>query len=169
MLEVLKPIAASFATTNYVLALCLEQIDDTDARKRVRNGEGPSIAWQVGHMLDHRCKVLGLLGVKKANPYDSKYTASCASDGSDYPAMADLRHEWEQLYAELQPALEAASTESLGQMVERGVHGPRTVLDSTLFLIWHEAYHTGALASICKELGYQGPAELAIAKATATA
>ena len=60
MTPILKPIAESFRITNFILELCLADLKETDAKKRVRKGEGPSIAWQVGHMLDHRCKVLGL-------------------------------------------------------------------------------------------------------------
>jgi hypothetical protein len=168
MITILKPVAASFGTTNYVLDLCLEQLDEKDAMKRVRNGAGPSIAWEVGHMLDHRCKVLRLLGVTKANPYVAQYTAKSASDGSDYPAMADLRRQWKGVYVELSDAIEAAAPGLLDQMIEHRVHGPQTVLDSILFLAWHEAYHVGAVGAICKELGYPGPAELAAAKAHAS-
>jgi uncharacterized damage-inducible protein DinB len=165
MLTILKPIAASFGTTNFIVGLCLGQMGDQDAKKRVRNGDGPSIAWEAGHMLDHRCKVLKMLGIPKESPYAAMYTAKGASDGADYPEMPDLQLLWEQIHAELLTAIEAATPESLEKMIERGPHGPETTLDAIMFLGWHEAYHVGAMGAICKELGYPGPAELAIAKA----
>src|SRR5438477_1101319 len=167
MTPILKPIAASFRTTNSILELRLGDIDEEDARKRVRNGEGPSIAWEVGHMLDHRCKVLALLGVAKESPYAAKYTAAGASDGSDYPDTADYRRQWSQAYTELEAAMEAATPESLGRIAEQGAHGEKTALDSIMFLTWHEAYHVGAVGSIRKELGYPGPAELVMANVKA--
>jgi uncharacterized damage-inducible protein DinB len=165
MTPILKPIAASFRTTNMILSLALPDLKEQDARKRVRNGEGPSIVWQVGHMLDHRCKVLELLGVAKENPYAAKFSPAGSSDGSDYPDTADCLQQWKQVSAELEAAMDAATPESLGRIVERGPHGEKTALDSIMFLTWHEAYHMGAVGGIRKELGYPGPAELVMAKA----
>jgi uncharacterized damage-inducible protein DinB len=164
MTPILKPIAGSLHTTNMILSLALPDLKEQDARKRVRNGEGPSIAWEVGHMLDYRCKVLGLLGVDKENPYAAKFGATGATDGSDYPEIADCLQQWKEVSAELEAAMEAATEESLGRIVERGAHGEKTALDSIVFLAWHEAYHVGALGGIRKALGYAGPAELVMAK-----
>ena len=163
MTPILKPIAESFRTTNLILELCMADMKETDAKKRVRNGEGPSIAWQVGHMLDHRCKVLGLLGVDKERSYGAKYTALAASDGSDYPDIPEYRRQWEAVHGELESALEAAAPESLDRITEHEANGEKTALDSIMFLTWHEAYHVGAIGAIRKELGYPGPAELVTA------
>ena len=167
MTPILKPIAASFGTTNFILSMCLGDMKEQDARKRVRSDEGPSIAWEVGHMLDHRYKILGLLGVAKESPYTAKFTATGATDGNDYPATADYQQQWKEVSAELDAAMEAATEESLGRIVESGPHGEKTALDSIMFLTWHEAYHVGAVGGIRKELGYPGPAELAMARSAA--
>jgi uncharacterized damage-inducible protein DinB len=164
MTSVLKPIAESFRSTNFVLGLCLGDMKDGDARKRVRNGTGPSIAWEVGHMLAFRCMALKLLGSGKEDPYAAKYAAVGASDGSDYPGIPEYQRQWEQVYAELERALDAATPESLERVIEDDAHGAKPALDSIVFLTWHEAYHVGALAAIRKELGYPGPAELVLAK-----
>ena len=164
MTPILKPIAANFRTTNFIMSLCLGDLKEQDARARARNGEGPSIAWEVGHMLDHRCKMLGLLGIAKESPYTAKYTATGATDGRDYPDTADYQRQWKQVYAELDAAMEAATEESLNRIVEKGPHGEKTALESIMFLTWHEAYHVGAVGSLRKALGYPGPAELAMAK-----
>ncbi len=165
MTPVLKPIAASFQTTNFVLDLCLGDLNDEDVKKRIRNGQGPSVAWQAGHMLAFRCIALGQLGVAKENPYAAQYLTT-ASDGRDYPQIPDYQREWKCVSSELETALASATPESLEQIVEDGAHGKRTVLESLEFLAWHEAYHTGALTAIRKELGYPSPAELTLAKAS---
>ena len=165
MTSVLKPIADSFHTTNFVMALCLEDMQDSDSKERARNGKGPSIAWQVGHILDFRCAALKLLGVPKESPYSAKYSAAAASDGSDYPGVAAYQREWKQLTVELESALATASPESLARVAEDGVHGKQTALESLVFLTWHEACHVGALVAMRKQLGYPSPAELTLAKA----
>ncbi len=165
MTPILRPIAASFRTTNFVLDLCLGDLKDKDAKKRVRDGTGPSIAWQIGHMLDFRCMAVKLLGIAKDSRYSAEYSATCASDGSDYPGIPDYQREWQRVNAELEAAMEAATQESLDRVVEDAVHGAKSVLDSIVFLSWHEAYHVGGLTAIRKELGYPSPAELTLAKA----
>jgi uncharacterized damage-inducible protein DinB len=164
MTSLLKPIADSFRTTNVVLELCLGDLNDNDSKHRTRDGEGPSIAWEVGHMLDFRCTALRLLGVTQESYYTAKYSVIRASDGRDYPDVTTYGREWKHLNAELERALETAASESLECLVEDRVYGTRTVLESLVFLTWHEAYHMGALAAIRKQLGYPGPAELTLSK-----
>lgn len=164
MTPVLKPIADSFHTTNHVLELCLGDLKDKDAKERTRGGHGPSIAWQVGHMLDFRCSALRLLGVAKESPYTVQYSAKSASDGSDYPEVTSYQREWKGLDTELEAALNRATPELLDSVAGDSVHGSRTVLESLVFVTWHEAYHVGELTAILKQLGYPSPAELTLAK-----
>lgn len=163
----LKPIAASLGTTDFVLRLCLAKLKEEDARQRVQHNQGPSIAWAVGHLLDHRTKMLLLLGVLKENPYTERFTATGATDGSGYPDLADFQRQWDMVAAELNAALEAATEETLAQVVEKGPHGEKTVLDQLVFLTWHDAYHMGGVGRIQRELGYPGLADLAMAAAAA--
>ncbi len=165
MTPVLKVVAESFSTTNFVLELCLRDMSDEDVKKRPRNGEGPSVAWQVGHMLAFRCTTLEQLCVVKENPYAAKYAAASASDGSDYPEIPDYQRAWKHVNAQLETALATATPESLERLVEDGVHGRKSVLDSLVFIAWHEAYHVGALVAMRKQLGYPSPAELTLAQA----
>src|SRR5260370_24549768 len=88
MITILKRIAASFRTTTFILSMCLGDLKEQDARKRVRSDNGPSLAWEEGRMLDYRCNVLGLLGVAKGSPYTATYSAKGARDGKDYPGTA---------------------------------------------------------------------------------
>ena len=141
MTSVLKPIAGSLRTTDFLLPICLDDLRAADVETRVRGGEGPSIEWQTAHMLQHRRGILELLG------------------GASEPA------DWREVAAALEAAMEAATDETLARGVVSGVHGgAETVLDSIIFLVWHEAYHMGSLVAIRKELGYPSPAEILIAR-----
>jgi hypothetical protein len=154
--------------TNALLPFLLSDVTDEIARKRVRDGGGPSIAWTVGHLLEYRCELLGLLGVERKRPFAVDFTQSGATDGLDYPATAELRAAWEQLQAELTAALESASDDAV-RRVER-VKGTSTelqVLESIVGFAWHEAYHIGALVGLRMSLGLPGLKELATANAAA--
>jgi uncharacterized damage-inducible protein DinB len=167
MKPILESIAAITRTTNFILPLCLNDLADADARKRVRNGSGPSIAWEVGHMLDFRVKILGLLGSPKESPYTARFTDAGAKEGKDYPNVEEFQRQWDGIAAELEAALETATDEALSRKVPGGPHGEQTALAFIQFLTWHEAYHIGAVGTIRKELGYAGPAERVGVKAAA--
>ncbi|MGC4051076.1 MAG: DinB family protein [Paludibaculum sp.] len=159
MKPILESIAAITRTTNFLLPLCLDDLTQADACQRIRNGAGPSIAWEVGHMLDFRVKIMGLLGSPKESPYTARFTDAGAKDGKDYPAIADFQRQWDGIALELEAALETATDEALSKKVPGGPHGEQTALAFIQFLTWHEAYHIGAIGTIRKELGYAGPAE----------
>jgi uncharacterized damage-inducible protein DinB len=167
MIPILQPIAASFHTTDFTVSLCLGDLQEQDARKRIRGDQGPSIAWEVGHMLDCRYKILGLLGVARESPYTAKFSSQGATDGSGYPTTADYQRLWREVSTDLAAAMEGATQELLNKPVEFAPHGGKTAMDSILFLAWHEVYHVGAVGTIRKELGYPGPAELVMAKSAA--
>lgn len=167
MKPILESVAAILRTTNFILPLCLNDLAEPDARKRVRSGSGPSLAWEVGHMLDFRVKILGLLGSPKESPYTAQFTDKGAREGTDYPTPAEFQRQWDAIAAELETALEAATDEALSRQVPGGPHGEQTALAFIQFLTWHEAYHIGAMGTIRKELGYAGPAERVGVKAAA--
>ncbi len=167
MKPTLESLCAIFHTTDFILPLCLGDLAEEDARKRVRGGKGPSIAWAVGHMLDFRIKILGLLGSPKESPYTAKFTDAAATEGNDYPDTVELQRQWTAVAAELDAALAAATEEALSRKAPGGPHGEQTALDFIRFLTWHEAYHIGAVGTIRKELGYPSPAERVGVKAAA--
>jgi hypothetical protein len=56
-----------------------------------------------------------------------------------------------------------AALASSGNRLEAPMPGPhdeKTILDTVLFLTWHEAYHIGAIGAIRRDLGRKAIAEL---------
>lgn len=167
MNALLEPVASCLGTTNMLLPLVLSDVSDELVRQRTRDGDGPSLAWEVGHMIDFRCHLLRNLGVEKERPFAIDFIRSRATEGQDYPTVAELRETWQQLQAEVNAALNGATEESLRRMVQmEGPHGEQSVLDAVSFVIFHEAYHMGAISAIRKSLGLPGPSELVMAQAT---
>ena len=165
MIALLEPVSASLGTTNMLVPLVLSDLSDEVARKRTRDGEGPSITWEMGHLLDYRCQMLGLLGVETKHRFATAFATTGATDDEGYPTVAEVRQTWEALQAVLQTALERAAEASIRKTSEQeGPHGEQAVLDGLVFFTWHEAYHMGALGAIRKTLGLPGPAELVMAQ-----
>ena len=168
MTPTLEAAAASLRTTNMLVPLVLGDLTDELARRRTRDGEGPSIAWQVGHILDFRCQLVTLLGRPKESPFSVGFATSSATDGADYPTVAEFLRHWKRIEADLDAALEDAGEATIRRTVEGGgFHVGRPTLDAVAFCVFHEAYHMGALGAIRKTLGLPGPAELVMAQAAA--
>ena len=166
MIPTLESAAASLRTSNMLVPLVLGDLTDELARKRTRDGEGPSIAWQLGHILDFRCQLITLLGTPKKSPFRVAFATSSATDGADYPTVAEFLQHWKRIEADLETALEAAGETTIRRAVEgAGFHAGRPVLDAVAFCVFHEAYHVGALGAIRKSLGLPGPSELVMAQA----
>ena len=170
MIPTLESAAASLRTTNMLVPLVLGDLNDELARRRTRGGDGPSITWLLGHILDYRCQLITLLGRPKESPFSVGFATSSATDGADYPTVAEFLQHWKQIEADLEAALEAAGEATIRRTVESGgFHAGRPVLDAVAFCVFHEAYHMGALGAIRKTLGLPGPAELVMAQAAGQA
>jgi hypothetical protein len=78
----------------------------------------------------------------------------------DYPPLADLAASFAALNADLCTALASSVVRLEAPMPGAGPHGEKRILDTVLFLTWHEAYHIGAIGAIRREQGRKAIAEL---------
>ena len=162
--DTVETLRSIFGTTDNVLMLALSDLTDETARRRSRGQEGPSVAWTVGHLLDHRFKVLRLLRVDRESPYAAKFGDTAATDGADYPTLADFRQQWADVLAELEEAFANAAADLLERSLsDAGAHGETRLRDKLAFYAWHEGYHMGAIGAARKAFGLPGPAELVVA------
>lgn len=152
----------TFGMTDYLIPLVLEDLRDEDARKRTRDDEGPSIAWIVGHLLHYRHHVMSLLGAERDNPWAEKFASAEATDGSDYPTVAELLEAWERVADDFARVMTSKSDADFERPAD-GAHDERSLRDQVVFFGWHEGYHMGALGAQLKSLGYLGPAEKVMA------
>ena len=161
MSDTAKTLMGTFGTTDYLIPLVLEDLSDDDAKKRSRDGEGPSIVWIIGHLLHYRYYVMSLLDHERVDPHGETFTQT-ASDGSDYPTIGVLQEQWGALGSDFHAALMSQSEEHW-DAVGTGAHEERSLRDQVIFFAWHEGYHMGALGALRKEMGYPGPAEKVMA------
>jgi uncharacterized damage-inducible protein DinB len=152
-----KTLLGTFGMTDFLIPLVLEDVSDEDARKRSRDGKGPSIAWMVGHLLYYRHHVMSMLGHERVDPHGDTFTRP-ATDGSDYPTLAELQEQWGALATDF-PAVFFSKTADDWNARREGARDKRSLRDQVNFFAWHEGYHMGALGALLKEMGYPGPAE----------
>ena len=155
-----RPIVGLYGLSNGILATGIGDLSDEDAHTRSRDGAGPSVAWTIGHLCHFKMVVLALLGVERENPFAAVFERAPASDGTDYPTMAELAASFSQLNTEVIAALEASPARLERPMPGRGIHGEKRIIDTVMFFAWHEAYHIGGIGAIRKELGRKALAEL---------
>jgi uncharacterized damage-inducible protein DinB len=155
------PITKSFGFSNYVMQLATGDLKGADAMRRLRPDGGPSIAWAIGHMCYYRVRVLALLGHERPNPFEGKFSSEAASDGHDYPPIADLKRQWDELHGDLERALADVGDEQLQAAVDPDAHDGKKLLDSIVFFTWHEAYHMGQIGSLRTHMGYPAVSQVA--------
>ena len=164
MTPMIKPAMGSFRYSNFIMNLVLGDIKNMDAIRRSRNGEGASISWITGHLLDYRHQVMNLFGANKEREYRIMFNAKGASDGSDYPDISELLTKWNLVHVELEGEMEKVTDKQLNARIENGLslHHEKTILDTLIFYMWHESYHIGALGMIRRMMGYPAIADLAL-------
>lgn len=143
------------------MPMVLGDLDDVQARTRSRDGDGPSIAWLVGHLLHYRYYLLGVLGVSIESPLGDAFTKP-ATDGSDYPAVAELQARWASVAEQFHGAV-AAKSEAEWDAPGEGSDEEKSLRDQLVFFAWHEGYHMGMIGANRKALGLLGPAEKVMA------
>jgi uncharacterized damage-inducible protein DinB len=156
----IRPIIALHDVSNGILATSIEDLTDQDAKARSRGGTGPSIAWTIGHLCHFKLKVLELLGQPRENPFTAQFEQTPASDGLDYPPLADLAASFSALNSDLCTALASSLDRLQAPMPGAGPHAEKRILDTVLFLTWHEAYHIGAIGAIRRDMGHKAIADL---------
>ena len=162
-----QPIISTLKFSDFIMSLATSDVQDEVGRERARTTEGPSIAWILGHLIHHRCEMLGLLGQEHSDRFASLFASKGASDGRDYPEMSELRAAWTDLSSRVVAALEAASDRELeSRPGGESPHAEKTVLEALAFLSWHEPYHLGQLGTLRAQLGLTPIATLAVEAAT---
>jgi uncharacterized damage-inducible protein DinB len=160
-----KTLLGIFGTTDFIVPLVLQDLTDDQARRRARGDSGPSIAWTVGHMLHYRHNALALLGRPQNDPYAERFGTVGATDGTDYPAVAELLEQWKSISTALTAVVSQAPEKTFDAPVKGGPHAEESVRDKLAFIAFHEGYHMGALGAVRKSLGLLGPAEKVMALA----
>ncbi|MBB5060163.1 hypothetical protein HDF16_004899 [Granulicella aggregans] len=152
MLDRLHTVSSSLKTIDDLLVLSLSDLTPDLVTRPTRNGEGPSILWQIEHMMTIRHKVLQVL----------RPSTPAQQENSNTPVdLAHLIGDWTILAANMQQALETC-TPAVLESPQKGVpHGEPNIFGYiNFFLGWHEVYHFGAIGVTRKLFGLAEVADL---------
>ena len=167
--NIAMPMIESLKLSDFIINTVTGDVDDTTARRRARDTDGGSIAWIIGHLIHYRYQMLAVLGEAADDTFAKQFGSTGATDGADYPPLAELVEAWNAASALLLPVLEAAADDVLTQPLggEDTPHGEKRVLDTLVFLLWHEPYHIGQIGALRTQFGLTPTATLATQGAAA--
>jgi uncharacterized damage-inducible protein DinB len=149
-----------------ILMVSLTDMTDELARRRLRDG-GPSIAWNVGHMLHHRNVIAAAVSCGGPSIDLGRYGAG-ATEGHDYPTVREFQDQWAEFSARLVSVIRGLSPQVLqGPSPMPLPHGERTLLDALRFVVWHEGLHLGQITMLRSHHGLTPTATLVIERAAA--
>jgi uncharacterized damage-inducible protein DinB len=165
-IESVKALTNILKFNDDVLELSLTDMTDELSRRRLRDG-GPSIAWDIGHLLRSRNTIAA--AVSCSGPaIDLARFSGAATDGQDYPTVRELHQVWTDFSERFVAVLTRLTPEELAAPTPiRLPHGERTLLDALRFVVWHESMHLGQIVMLRSHHGLTPTATLAIARAEA--
>lgn len=155
MSELIRPLADMYDFSTHTLSVGIADLDEEVCGRRMRDGQGSSIAFLVGHLLACRTQVLMSLGLADENPWHEIFGKNNpAEDHVNYPSMEELAQAWKDLGKTLHDALAGLSDE---QVLAPGPDflpvEDRTNRGLLQFFAWHEAYHLGQVGLLRTEFG----------------
>ncbi len=158
------PITESLKFTDMIMNLVTSDLTDDVATRRSRDDDGASIAWIIGHLCHYDYEITKLLGGDAESPFAEMFGNAGATDGSNYPDLAELKANWTDTSALVLAAVEAATDEQIMSPLggKDSPHGEQRVLDTLVFYMWHESYHMGQLGTLRAQFGLTPTATLAM-------
>jgi uncharacterized damage-inducible protein DinB len=171
-MSLMRPLVDTLKFNDHILGIATSDLNDPLVRRRLRDDGGTSIAWSLGHALQHRVEMARLIG--RDLPLDSIDLAKFgrgATTGEEYPTLRDMLSAWTQASAALLTALNGVSDSELlrDQTGLSMPHGERRLLDALEFYVWHETYHLGHIGLLRTHFGLTPLVNLVLAAQPATA
>lgn len=150
----IKSVADIYAFNSLALGPVLSDLSDEEAGKQVRQGEGSSITFLVGHLLSSRTGLLKRFQETTENPFAELFGGnSTAQEASAYPSIGELATAWGEVAGRLQSTLESLTEEQILAPAEGFPIADQTARGALMFMAWHESYHVGQIGMMRTELG----------------
>ena len=160
MNTIAETLVDSFQFSDNLLPVVTADLTPEDAIQRVREEEGASILWTLGHLYEYRRMALEKLDVETDAKYQSLFRQAAATSGDGYPVLEELLEDWKVLSEQLVGRLSETTNESF--LDESDQKNP--LYRAMIFYTWHEASHLGAVSVMRKELGYPSASEVVVAR-----
>src|SRR5687768_3712085 len=144
-----------------IYAKALYVLDPAELTRAPSENSNPMI-WMAGHLAQTRVRLGRLLGVEREVPWPSLFLRGSPPPESErYPALAEIRREWEQAGAALRARLSSMSEAELyGELQVKLPSTDGTLEGAIVFALFHEGYHVGQMGYVRRTLGKDRIAQL---------
>ena len=157
MSELILPVVTLFRFNSELLSLTLADVSPEGANRRLKEGQGSSIAYLTGHLMSSRYGLMKTLGAAREKPFKELFGAGVGSkDAPDYPPFDKLRKSWTDTSKRFHAALDAIDAEqALAPGPDSFPIPDQTLRGNLTFIAWHESYHVGQIGIMRTEMGYR--------------
>jgi hypothetical protein len=142
-------------------AKALHGLDATELTRAPTENSNPMV-WMAGHLAQSRVRLARLLGVERDVPWPSLFLrGSPPPESEGYPALAEIRREWETAGSALRSRLRTMTDEELyGELQVKIPSTDGTLEGAIVFALFHEGYHVGQMGYVRRTLGKERIAQL---------
>jgi uncharacterized damage-inducible protein DinB len=142
-------------------AKALHGLDPEELTRAPSEHSNPMV-WMAGHLAQSRVRLARLLGVERQMPWPSLFLrGSPPPESGSYPALAEIRREWETAGAALRSRLQSMTDEELyGELQMKIPSTDGTLEGAIVFALFHEGYHVGQMGYVRRTLGKERIAQL---------
>jgi DinB superfamily len=142
-------------------AKALHGLDPAELTRAPSENSNPML-WMAGHLAQSRVRLARLLGVEREVPWPSLFVRGSSPPGSTgYPALDEIRREWEAAGAALRSRLRSMTDNELyGDLQVKIPSTDGTLEGAIVFALFHEGYHVGQMGYVRRALGKDRIAQL---------
>jgi DinB superfamily len=151
---VATPIAKIFALNDDLAARALDGLTKEQLWTPPTGRNNPML-WVVGHFVETRAQLLGLLGEPIDTGWGERFTRGATlGDVTRYPLREEVERIMSDVSRQLQAKLAVLDDQQLSRPPAVEMAGAATVADQVALFAFHDSYHVGQMAYIRKALGY---------------
>lgn len=151
-------IARQFFSSYYSLGLNLDGISDAESVVAPDRG-GSSINWILGHIIQSRHRVFGLMGLSGVWSEDKVdiYGRGTVPDADRALSLVELRRVLDESQQPFLVRLKELTEEELdAPLAEPSKVLGKTLRTALIFMSFHEAYHCGQIGILRRMVGKEG-------------
>ena len=133
---------------------CLDGMSEDQARWRP-NADTNNATFIAMHMVDARCRLAALVGLKVESPFGAALKAAKTIDDiKAWPRLEEVCGAWKAVTGELRERFKQIGPDDLAKvMPSKYPTDDPTVLGAVAFLLHHDTYHLGMLSLLRKQVG----------------
>jgi hypothetical protein len=138
-------------------ARALHGLDPSELTRTPSQHSNPMV-WMAGHLAQSRARLARLLGAEQEVPWPSLFRRGAPPPGNEeYPALADIRREWDTAGKALRVRLRDMNDSELCADLQVKIPSTDgTLRGAIVFALFHEGYHVGQMGYVRRTLGKDG-------------